>query len=185
RVRLRGRGAVQAPAPVTWSCGRWWLRRFPVRRRSGGSASRAARVRRAAGRERARGPARAVRDADAQHRRRAHPGGARTGAGERRRRRAGGRAPGRDARPLPRGGRARERGAPGVHARDLAREYRPAPVALLDHAIARVLPAVPRRLVRKLASPYIAGPTLEDAVRVVRRLNAEGKLATLDVLGEE
>ena len=58
-------------------------------------------------------------------------------------------------------------------------------MALLDHAIARVLPAVPRRLVRKLASPYIAGPTLEDAVRVVRRLNAEGKLATIDVLGEE
>jgi proline dehydrogenase len=58
-------------------------------------------------------------------------------------------------------------------------------VALLDHAIARVLPAVPRRLVRKLASPYIAGPALEDAVRVVRRLNAEGKLATIDVLGEE
>jgi proline dehydrogenase len=58
-------------------------------------------------------------------------------------------------------------------------------VALLDHAIARVLPAVPRRLVRKLASPYIAGPTLEDAVRVVRRLNDEGKLATIDVLGEE
>jgi proline dehydrogenase len=58
-------------------------------------------------------------------------------------------------------------------------------VALLDHAIARVLPAVPKRLVRKLASPYIAGPTLEDAVRVVRRLNIEGKLATIDVLGEE
>ena len=38
---------------------------------------------------------------------------------------------------------------------------------------------------RKLASPYIAGPTLEDAVRIVRRLNAEGKRATIDVLGEE
>jgi proline dehydrogenase len=58
-------------------------------------------------------------------------------------------------------------------------------VALLDHTIARVLPAVPKRLVRKLASPYIAGATLEDAVRVVRRLNDEGKLATIDVLGEE
>ena len=38
---------------------------------------------------------------------------------------------------------------------------------------------------RALASPYIAGPTLEDAVRVVRALNGEGKLATVDVLGEE
>jgi proline dehydrogenase len=58
-------------------------------------------------------------------------------------------------------------------------------VALLDRAIARVLPAVPKPLVRALASPYIAGPTLEAAVGVVRRLNSEGKLATIDVLGEE
>jgi proline dehydrogenase len=58
-------------------------------------------------------------------------------------------------------------------------------VALLDRAIARVLPAVPKPLVRALASPYIAGPTLEDAVAVVRRLNGECKLATIDVLGEE
>ena len=48
-----------------------------------------------------------------------------------------------------------------------------------------MLPAVPKRAVRALASPYIAGPDLEDAVRVVKRLNAEGKLATVDVLGEE
>jgi len=58
-------------------------------------------------------------------------------------------------------------------------------VALLDRAIARVLPAVPKPIVRALASPYIAGPTLEDAVGVVRRLNTQGKLATVDVLGEE
>jgi proline dehydrogenase len=58
-------------------------------------------------------------------------------------------------------------------------------VALLDRAIVQMLPAVPKRVVRVLASPYIAGPELEDAVGVVRRLNAEGKLATVDVLGEE
>ena len=38
---------------------------------------------------------------------------------------------------------------------------------------------------RLLSAPYIAGSTLEDAVRVVRALNARGKLATIDVLGEE
>ena len=58
-------------------------------------------------------------------------------------------------------------------------------MALLDRAIARVLPAVPKPVVRLLAAPYIAGPSLEDAVKVVRRLNGEGKLATIDVLGEE
>ena len=58
-------------------------------------------------------------------------------------------------------------------------------MALLDRAIVRVLPAVPRGLVRRLSARYIAGPTLDDAARVVRQLNAQGKLATIDVLGEE
>jgi proline dehydrogenase len=58
-------------------------------------------------------------------------------------------------------------------------------VALLDSAIVRMLPVLPRGLVQRLSSRYIAGPTLEDAVRVVRQLNAKGKLATIDVLGEE
>jgi proline dehydrogenase len=58
-------------------------------------------------------------------------------------------------------------------------------VALLDRAIVRLLPAVPKPVVRRLSSRYIAGPSLDDAIRVVERLNAKGKLATVDVLGEE
>jgi proline dehydrogenase len=58
-------------------------------------------------------------------------------------------------------------------------------VALLDRAIVRLLPAVPRPVVRRLSARYIAGPALDDAVRVVRKLDAKGKLATIDVLGEE
>jgi proline dehydrogenase len=58
-------------------------------------------------------------------------------------------------------------------------------VALLDRAIVQVLPAVPRPIVRRLSSRYIAGSTIDDAMRVVGRLNAKGKLATVDVLGEE
>jgi proline dehydrogenase len=45
-------------------------------------------------------------------------------------------------------------------------------VALLDRAIVRLLPAVPKPVVRRLSSRYIAGPSVDDAVRVVRRLNA-------------
>ena len=56
---------------------------------------------------------------------------------------------------------------------------------ILDRTIARMLPAVPKPLVHKLAQRYIAGPTLADACRVVRAANAAGKLATIDVLGEE
>ena len=58
-------------------------------------------------------------------------------------------------------------------------------MALLDRAIVRVLPAVPRPLVRRLSERYIAGPTLPDACRVVAALNEQGKMATIDVLGEE
>ena len=58
-------------------------------------------------------------------------------------------------------------------------------MTLLDRAIVRVLPAVPRPVVRRLSQRYIAGPTLEEAVDVVRSLNDEGKMATVDVLGEE
>jgi proline dehydrogenase len=58
-------------------------------------------------------------------------------------------------------------------------------LALLDRAIVRVLPAVPRRVVRRLSDRYIAGPDLADAVATVRALNEQGKKATLDVLGEE
>jgi proline dehydrogenase len=58
-------------------------------------------------------------------------------------------------------------------------------VAVLDRAIVRLLPSVPRPMVRRIADRYIAGEELEDAVRVVAQLNAEGKSATVDVLGEE
>ncbi len=56
---------------------------------------------------------------------------------------------------------------------------------LLDRAIVRVLPAVPRPVVKRLSERYIAGSELADACRVVKRLNEQGKLATIDVLGEE
>jgi proline dehydrogenase len=56
---------------------------------------------------------------------------------------------------------------------------------LLDRALVRLLPAVPKPVVRRISERYIAGEELADAVRVVRRLNGEGKLATVDVLGEE
>jgi proline dehydrogenase len=58
-------------------------------------------------------------------------------------------------------------------------------LTLLDRAIVRLLPAVPRPVVQKLSERYIAGPELKDARETVRRLNAEGKMATVDVLGEE
>ncbi len=56
---------------------------------------------------------------------------------------------------------------------------------LLNKLVVATLPAVPRPVVRFFAGRYIAGETIEDAVRTVRQLNAEGVCATLDVLGED
>jgi proline dehydrogenase len=58
-------------------------------------------------------------------------------------------------------------------------------VALLDRAIVRLLPAVPKQVVRRISERYIAGTELEDACRVASELNDAGKMATIDVLGEE
>jgi len=58
-------------------------------------------------------------------------------------------------------------------------------VAIFDRTIVRLLPVVPRPVVQKLSQRYIAGPELKDAREAVRRMNAEGKAATIDVLGEE
>ena len=56
---------------------------------------------------------------------------------------------------------------------------------MLNDLIVRTLPLVPRPIVRRVASRYVAGETLDDAVRTLRELNSRGCMATLDVLGED
>lgn len=58
-------------------------------------------------------------------------------------------------------------------------------MSAIDYLVSRALPLVPRPMVRAVARRYIAGETLPEAVQVLRRLNAGGLMATLDVLGEE
>lgn len=55
---------------------------------------------------------------------------------------------------------------------------------LLNKLIVWVLPLVPKSIIRKVSSRYIAGDSLHDAARCVRMLNQEGAMATVDVLGE-
>jgi proline dehydrogenase len=57
-------------------------------------------------------------------------------------------------------------------------------MSLWDQFIVRTLPLVPKPLVGRFARPYIAGTTMDQALRVVRRLQEEGAMATLDILGE-
>ena len=58
-------------------------------------------------------------------------------------------------------------------------------MAFSDRAVVRVLPIVPKGIVRRISDRYIAGTGIPDAVRVVKELNEQGKMATIDVLGEE
>jgi len=57
-------------------------------------------------------------------------------------------------------------------------------LSLLDKLVVWTLPLVPKTIVRGFASRYIAGESIEDALRVVEELNGQGCSATLDVLGE-
>jgi len=58
-------------------------------------------------------------------------------------------------------------------------------MTLVNDLIVRTLPIVPKRIVRVFSQRYVAGESLEDALSTVRQLNAEGCMATLDVLGED
>ncbi len=55
---------------------------------------------------------------------------------------------------------------------------------LFNSLIAASLPFVPKSICKVFSRPYIAGETIDDMVRAVRQLNAEGAMCTVDVLGE-
>jgi proline dehydrogenase len=57
-------------------------------------------------------------------------------------------------------------------------------MSLFNRVVSTTLPAVPKSIVGYFSKPYIAGPSMEDAFRVVRHLAREGAMATLDILGE-
>jgi len=56
---------------------------------------------------------------------------------------------------------------------------------IFNKLVVAFVPAVPKQIVRRFANRYIAGETLDEAVGVVRQLNEQGMMATLDVLGED
>lgn len=56
--------------------------------------------------------------------------------------------------------------------------------SLFDQIVVTSLPFVPKPIVRRFASRYVAGEGLDDAVRAMKTLAAEGAMSTLDVLGE-
>ncbi len=55
----------------------------------------------------------------------------------------------------------------------------------LNNLIARILPLVPKSLVKIVAKQYIAGETLEQTIVKTAQLNTAGLQVTLDLLGED
>ena len=56
---------------------------------------------------------------------------------------------------------------------------------IINKLVAETMPLVPKSIVGKISRRYIAGDSIEDAVRVVRGINSNRMMATLDVLGED
>jgi len=57
-------------------------------------------------------------------------------------------------------------------------------LSVVDRIIAGSLPYIPKFIVERVSRPYIAGETIEDAMRVASGLNSHGFRATMDLLGE-
>lgn len=55
---------------------------------------------------------------------------------------------------------------------------------MFNRMIAGLLPHMPKKLVWMFSKEYIAGETLEEAISNAKKLNAEGIITTIDVLGE-
>ena len=57
-------------------------------------------------------------------------------------------------------------------------------MGIVDKAIANSVPLIPRPIVKRISSRYIAGDTLDEALSTVRDLNEQGCVVTIDLLGE-
>lgn len=55
---------------------------------------------------------------------------------------------------------------------------------MINKLISNVLPYMPQKLVWIFSKEYVAGQTLEEAIKNAKKLNEQGILTTIDVLGE-
>lgn len=53
-----------------------------------------------------------------------------------------------------------------------------------NSSLARLLPVIPKSLIRPFSKPYVAGETEDEAMEAVSALNESGFTVTLDILGE-
>ncbi len=54
----------------------------------------------------------------------------------------------------------------------------------MNKMIAGILPYMPKKLIWIFSKRYIAGVTIQDAIRVSKKYNSDGIKVTIDLLGE-
>ena len=57
-------------------------------------------------------------------------------------------------------------------------------MSLIDHSVAKLIPMIPKFIVKKISNRYIAGQNIQAMVVCVQKLNQQGFCATIDFLGE-
>ena len=57
-------------------------------------------------------------------------------------------------------------------------------MGIINTAIANLIPIIPKSMVGHFAKKYIAGESLQEATDAIERLNDEGYLCTINILGE-
>lgn len=57
-------------------------------------------------------------------------------------------------------------------------------MSFIDHSVAKLIPMIPKFIVKKISNRYIAGQNIDAMVACVQKLNREGFCATIDFLGE-
>ena len=58
-------------------------------------------------------------------------------------------------------------------------------MGLLNGIVVKTAPYMPKFVIGKIASRYVAGDSIDDGISLVKRLNSKGFSGTLDLLGEE
>ena len=58
-------------------------------------------------------------------------------------------------------------------------------MGILNSIVVGTAPFMPKFIVGKIASVYVAGDKLDDGLELAEKLNSKGFSATLDLLGEE
>jgi len=57
-------------------------------------------------------------------------------------------------------------------------------ILTINNCIAKIIPYLPKSIIKQFAKKYVAGTTIDEAISAVKKLDNMGQYTTLDILGE-